>query len=52
MRENEVVIEIDGFSIFGITTVSSILHRKLFGDVINVKTINTNGVINEYRLTL
>ena len=52
MRANEVVIEIDGVSIFGITTVSSILHRKLFGDVINVKTINTNGVINEYRLTL
>lgn len=52
MRANEVVIEIDGISIFGITTVASILHRKLFGDTINVKTINQDGEINEYTLRL
>lgn len=52
MRANEVVIEIDGIAIFGITTVASILHRKLFGDTINVKTINQEGQINEYSLRL
>lgn len=52
MNANEVVIEIDGVAIFGISTVSSILHRKLFGDTLLVKTITTDGDIKQYTIRL
>ena len=52
MRANEVIVEIDGVSIFGISTISSILHRKLFGDTLRIKTITSAGVIREYTVVL